>query len=70
MVIYADNAATTRMSRAAIEKMTPYLSECFGNPSALYSIGQKAKDALEEARETVARLIGAEPRVMYRYNNR
>ena len=62
MVIYADNAATTRMSRAAIEKMTPYLYECYGNPSALYSIGQKAKDALEEARETVARLIGAEPR--------
>ena len=62
MVIYADNAATTRMSRAAIEKMTPYLAECYGNPSALYSIGQKAKDALEEARETVARLIGAEPR--------
>ena len=62
MVIYADNAATTRMSRAAIEKMTPYLAECYGNPSALYSIGQKAKDALEESRETVARLIGAEPR--------
>ena len=62
MYIYADNAATTKMSRAAIEKMTPYLAECYGNPSALYSIGQKAKDALEEARETVARLIGAEPR--------
>ena len=62
MVIYADNAATTRMSRAAIEKMTPYLAECYGNPSALYSLGQRAKDALEEARETVARLIGAEPR--------
>ena len=62
MYIYADNAATTRMSRAAIEKMTPYLYECYGNPSALYSLGQRAKDALEEARETVARLIGAEPR--------
>ena len=62
MYIYADNAATTRMSRAAIEKMTPYLAECYGNPSALYSLGQRAKDALEEARETVARLIGAEPR--------
>ena len=62
MYIYADNAATTRMSRAAIEKMMPYLAECYGNPSALYSIGQRAKDALEEARETVARLIGAEPR--------
>ncbi|MBR4770300.1 MAG: cysteine desulfurase [Clostridia bacterium] len=62
MKIYADNAATTKMSRAAIEKMTPYLAECYGNPSALYSLGQRAKDALEEARETVARLIGAEPR--------
>ena len=62
MYIYADNAATTRMSRAAIEKMTPYLAECYGNPSALYSLGQRAKDALEDARETVARLIGAEPR--------
>lgn len=62
MKIYADNAATTKMSRAAIEKMTPYLYECYGNPSALYSLGQRAKDALEEARETVARLIGAEPR--------
>ena len=62
MYIYADNAATTRMSRVAVEKMTPYLAECYGNPSALYSLGQRAKDALEEARETVARLIGAEPR--------
>ena len=62
MKIYADNAATTKMSRAAIEAMTPYLAECFGNPSALYSLGQRAKDAIEEARETVARLIGAEPR--------
>ena len=62
MYIYADNAATTKMSRAAIEKMTPYLAECYGNPSALYSLGQRAKDALEESRETVARLIGAEPR--------
>ena len=62
MYIYADNAATTKMSRAAIEKMTPYLAECYGNPSALYSLGQRAKDALEESREIVARLIGAEPR--------
>ena len=62
MFIYADNAATTKMSRAAIEAMTPYLSECYGNPSSLYSLGQRAKDALEEARERIARLIGAEPR--------
>ena len=62
MFIYADNAATTRMSRTALEAMTPYFTECFGNPSSLYSLGQRAKDALENARETVARLIGAEPR--------
>ena len=62
MKIYADNAATTKMSRAAIEAMTPYLAECFGNPSALYSLGQRAKDAIEEAREKIAALIGAEPR--------
>ena len=62
MFIYADNAATTKMSRAAIEAMTPYLSECYGNPSSLYALGQRAKDALEEARERIARIVGAEPR--------
>ena len=62
MFIYADNAATTKMSPTAVAAMTPYLAECFGNPSSLYALGQRAKDALENARETVARLIGAEPR--------
>ena len=62
MYIYADNAATTRMSRAAVEAMTPYLTEWYGNPSSLYSLGQRAKEALEDARERIARTIGAEPR--------
>ena len=60
MTIYADNAATTKMSRAAIEAMMPYLADNFYNPSSLYSAGQRAKEALERARETVARCIGAE----------
>lgn len=62
MIIYADNAATTRLSRASFEAMTPYLYEYYGNPSSLYSLGQQAKDALEGAREAVARCIGASPR--------
>ena len=61
MRIYADNAATTKMSRAAIDAMLPYFEEIYGNPSSLYSIGQTAKEALEEARKTVAGAIGAAP---------
>ena len=61
-MIYADNAATTKMSKTAIAAMLPYLDECYGNPSSLYLAGQKAKEALEIARQTVASLIGAEPR--------
>ena len=62
MNIYADNAATTKMSRTAIDTMIRYMEETYGNPSSLYSIGQRAKEALEEARETVAGVINAEPR--------
>ncbi len=61
-MIYADNAATTRMSDAAIETMTRLMKETFGNPSSLYSIGQTAKEVLEQAREDVAAVIGAQPR--------
>jgi cysteine desulfurase len=57
--IYADNAATTAVSAAALEAMLPYFTECFGNPSATYRYGQEAKAALEEARRTVARALGA-----------
>ena len=62
MKIYADNAATTKMSRTAIDTMVKYMEDTYGNPSSLYMIGQKAKEALEEARETVAKVINAEPR--------
>ncbi|MBR0114125.1 MAG: aminotransferase class V-fold PLP-dependent enzyme, partial [Firmicutes bacterium] len=55
MNIYADNGATTKMSQRAIDAMIPYMAEFFGNPSSLYSIGQKAKEALEDARERVAK---------------
>ena len=54
MQIYADNAATTRMSRTAIDAMLPYMEEIYGNPSSLYSIGQRAKEALEQARSNIA----------------
>ena len=62
MRVYADNAATTKMSKTAINAMLPYMDEYFGNPSSLYAFGQKAKEALESARETVAGCIGALPR--------
>ena len=61
MKIYADNAATTKMSRAAIEAMTACLEEEYGNPSSLYTLGQRAKERLEQARAEVAAVIGAEP---------
>ena len=62
MKVYADNAATTRMSRTAVEAMTPYFTEIYANPSSLHSPGQRAKEALEAARRTVAECLGCEPR--------
>ena len=56
--VYADNAATTAVSPQVLEAMLPYYKEVYGNPSSLYSVGQKAKAALEEARETVAACLG------------
>ena len=61
-MIYADNAATTRMSEAAIQTMTSLMNENWGNPSSLYVHGQKAKEALEKAREEIASVIGANAR--------
>ena len=61
MMIYADNAATTKMSRAAIDAMLPCMERDFGNPSSLYTIGQRAKELLEQARADVAAVIGAVP---------
>ena len=58
-MIYADNAATTKMSRAAINAMTACMQDTWGNPSSLYSLGQRAKEALEDTREKIAACIGA-----------
>ena len=65
MFVYADNAATTCVSRAALDAMLPYLLEDYGNPSSLYAFGQKAQEGLQKARETVARCLNAEPREIY-----
>ena len=65
MSIYADHAATTAMSEAAIEAMTRCMRDCYGNPSSLYRIGQQAKEVLEQAREEVASVINAQPREIY-----
>ena len=65
MNIYADNAATTRMSERAIEVMLDCMRREYGNPSSLYTIGQQAKEKLEEAREQIAALIHAQPREIY-----
>ena len=65
MYVYADNAATTAMSQVAIDAMIPYMNKVYGNPSSLHSVGQEAKEALEKARETVAKCLGCEPREIY-----
>ena len=65
MFVYADNAATTAVSKTALDAMMPYLTDYYGNPSSLYAFAQKSKEALEEARATVASIIGAEPREIY-----
>ncbi len=66
MFVYADNAATTCVSRAALDAMLPFLTENWGNPSSLYAFGQKARESLEESRKTVARLLGAKsPKEIY-----
>ena len=61
-MIYADNAATTKMCPAAIEAMTKCMEENYGNPSSLYSVGQRAREALEDARERIAKCLGCTPR--------
>ena len=61
-MIYADNAATTKMSRAAIDAMLPLMEEGYGNPSSLYRLGQRAKEKLEESRAAVAAAIHADPK--------
>ena len=65
MTIYADNAATTKMSPAAIEAMTPYFDGIYGNPSSLHSVGQRANEALTSARERIAARLGCSPKEIY-----
>ena len=65
MTIYADNAATTKMSPAAIEAMTPYFDGIYGNPSSLHSVGQRANEALTGARERIAARLGCSPKEIY-----
>ena len=64
-MIYADNAATTKLSPVALQAMLPYLAEHYGNPSSLYSLGQQAAEALEEARKTVAQCLRCRPEEIY-----
>ena len=63
--IYADNAATTQMSRAAIDAMLPYLETIYGNPSSLHSVSRQAAGALLSARDRIAKCLNASPREIY-----
>ena len=65
MYIYADNAATTKIHPAALEAMTKCMEEAYGNPSSLHSVGQKAAEVMQKAREEIAGLIGADFREIY-----
>ena len=62
MFVYADNAATTCVSKTALDAMMPYLTDLYGNPSSLYSFGQKAAEALQVSRETIAKYLNADPK--------
>ncbi|MCI9116578.1 MAG: cysteine desulfurase NifS [Acutalibacter sp.] len=63
--VYADNAATTAVSPQVLEAMLPFYKEVYGNPSSLYGLGQEAKAKLEQARETVAKCLGAKPNEIF-----
>lgn len=63
--IYADNAATTKLSKTALDAMMPFLTEIQGNPSSLHSDGQLAKMHLETVREEIAAVLGASPKEIY-----
>ncbi|MDR3344451.1 MAG: cysteine desulfurase NifS [Oscillospiraceae bacterium] len=65
MKVYADNAATTRCGESALKAMLPFFREDFGNPSSLHAYGQSAATALQKARESVARSLGALPQEIY-----
>jgi cysteine desulfurase len=62
MKIYADNAATTKLTKTALSAMLPYLEESYGNPSSPYSFGMEAKEAIENARVKIANVLGCTPK--------
>ena len=63
--VYADNSATTKLSKTALDAMMPFLTEEFGNASSLYALGGRAKAAVAEARKTIAKALGASEREIY-----
>ena len=65
MQVYADNAATTKISAHALRAMMPCFEKFYGNPSSLHMVGQEAKEVLDEAREKIAKCLGCEPREIY-----
>ena len=65
MQIYADNAATTKMSETALNAMLPFLREYYGNPSSLHAVGQRAADALDSSRNAIAGCLGCSPKEIY-----
>ena len=65
MIVYADNAATTKISEKALQAMMPCFEKYYGNPSSLHTVGQEAKEVLEDARARVAKCLGCEPREIY-----
>ena len=62
MQVYADNAATTKISAHALQAMMPCFETYYGNPSSLHTVGQEAKEVLDQARETVAKCLGRSQR--------
>ena len=65
MLVYADNAATTKISKSALDAMMPIFETYYGNPSSLHTVGQEAAEKLLEARESVAKNLGAQAREIY-----
>lgn len=63
--IYLDNAATTRTAKEVVDAMIPYFTENYGNPSSIYELGQRSKEAITTAREQIAEVIGAKPEEIY-----
>ena len=63
--IYLDNAATTKTAQEVVDAMLPYFTESYGNPSSIYELGQRSKEAITKAREEVARVIGAKTEEIY-----